>query len=276
MASFGKPRVLGVAPRMRWEQGATWQTGRRAERALLLAHWSQDAVLSRSVVELVTQFRRLGYEVVIVSSADVEGPLKWPGPGWPDGVSLYRRRNIGYDFGSWAQALAELPDLRSAALLVMANDSLLGPFRPMDEIVAAMEADSRPVWGLVSTTQDRPHLQSHFIAYRAGVLSQPRLKNFWQDIRIQPSKRDLIVRYEIGLSVVLRRSKLAYGVGFPGDRVSHLGGNPTSGGWRRMLLWGFPFVKRELVLRAPREVPDVQDVPGVVQDMFGQDIRDWV
>lgn len=276
MVSLGRPRVLRVAPPLRFESGTPWAAHRRADRVVLLAHWSDRPTVSRSVVELVTQFRRLGYDVVIVSAAEVPGALQWPSGDWPDGVSVFRRKNIGYDFGSWAQALAEIPGLTQSRLVVMANDSLVGPFGPLDEIVSGMEADPHPVWGLVSTTQDRPHLQSHFIAYREGVLGTPRLRAFWQDVRVERTKRDLVVRYEIGLSVALRRQRLGMGIGFPGENVVHHGGNPTSQGWRRLLLWGFPFVKRELVLRPPPEVPDVQDVSAVVRELFDQNVREWV
>ena len=42
------------------------------------------------------------------------------------------------------------------------------------------------------------------------------------------------------------------------------------------MLMGFPFVKRELVLRPPDEVADVGDVPGVVRDLYGVDVMEWV
>lgn len=229
--------------------------------------------------ELVAQLAGFGYDVVVSSACDAPEPLKWshvPSDADLARVSVYRRPNVGYDFGSWAQALDTFPRLRDAQVTLLVNDSLLGPFRPIAPVLAELEADSNPVWGLVSTTQDAPHLQSHFVAYRDGVLHHPRLRRFWSGIRVQPTKRDLIESYEIGLARQLRRGHLSIGVGFPWQRVVGPGANPTSQGWRRLLLWGFPFVKRELVVRPPSEVADVADVPPVVRDMFSQDVMEWV
>ena len=51
--------------------------------------------------------------------------------------------------------------------------------------------------------------------------------------------------------------------------------NPVILGWRALLERGFPFVKREL-LRSPDIVPDGDDIPGTVTEMFGADPSDWI
>lgn len=264
---------------MRWESGPLREPGVVPDKAAILAHWSPDPEVSRSVCTLVAELAAAGYDVVVSSAGTSPEPLKWthlPAGAAMDRVSVYRRQNVGYDFGSWAQALDLLPGLREARVTILLNDSLLGPFRPLAPVIGRMEADRNPVWGLVNTTQDAPHLQSHFVAYRDGVLNHPRLRRFWDGIRVQPTKQELIRKYEIGLARELRRAHLATGVGFDWERVVRRGGNPTSQGWRRLLLWGFPFVKRELVLRPPPEVPDAADIPAVVRDMFSQDVMEWV
>lgn len=271
MLSVGRRRVVDAVPAPVLEAG-TPPVG--ASRVAVVAHWSQQPEVSRSLRRLVEELVRGGYGVVVVSTAACEGPLDWPDR--PAAACVYRRANVGYDFGSWAQALHLHPAIADAEVVVLANDSMLGPFGSLQPILQGIERTEAPVWGLVSTSQDAPHLQSHFVAYRNGILRHPALAAFWRDIRVQPSKRRLIVAYEIGLARVLRRNRISYDAGFPYERVVAKGGNPTSAGWRRLLLWGFPFVKRELVLRRPAEVPDVGDVPAVVWQMFGEDVLQWV
>jgi hypothetical protein len=75
---------------------------------------------------------------------------------------------------------------------------------------------------------------------------------------------------------VLRRAGMRLGVGFPWQDVVVQGGNPTSAGWRRLLLRGFPWIKREIVLRPPPEVPDGDDVAAVVRQLFDEDVTTWV
>lgn len=224
---------------------------------------------------MTAQLADRGYDVIVSSSAPCSGPLMWP-DGLPDRVRVFRRINIGYDFGSWAAVLDRFPGIRGAYSAILLNDSLVGPFAPIDTLLAEMERDAHPVWGMVSTSQDAVHLQSHFVAYRQGILGSRQLRRFWSNIRVEPSKSDLIRRYEIGLAPILAEMGVEYGAGFEWESVVVRGGNPTSAGWRRLMLSGFPFVKRELLLRPPPEVPDTDDVPAVVQKLFGEDVWEWL
>lgn len=274
MVMTRRPLVLARSGRLRWEMGPVREPDYRSERIAVVAHWSDRPQVSRSVHELAAQLVDNGYDVIVSSAAECPQELIWP--DLPDGVSVYRRDNIGYDFGSWAHALATWPGIRDTGTTIMVNDSLVGPFAPLRPVLDRLDGDDHPVWGLVSTTQDTAHLQSHFMAYRDGILNHPKLRRFWSGVRVEPTKRDLILRYEIGLGRLLRRSGIGYGAGFDWERVVPPGANPTSQGWRRLMLMGFPFVKRELVLRPPDEVADVGDVPGVVRDLYGVDVMEWV
>jgi hypothetical protein len=267
--------VVSVAPPPALEAGPgvhTWDPG---GTAVILVHWSEGGQVSRSVSESLKQFVCRGYQVAFCSSSEAPGPLQWP-HGLSPQVSVYRRPNIGYDFGSWASMLHAFPQVRRAARVLLVNDSMVGPFASLDPILERFEAEECDVWGLVSTTQDAPHFQSHFIGYKNDALSSPGLLKFWDDVRIEPTKRDLILRYEIGLYPVLQEAGLRTAVGFPWELVVGMGQNPTSLGWRRLLLWDFPWVKREILLRPPPEVPDGGDVRKVVLSRFGHDPLEWV
>ncbi len=269
-----RPQVIARSGPLRWEAGPQLPPDFTPERVAVLAHWSDRPQVSRSILELTRQLGQSGFTVVVSSAAECDTALLWD--ALPEGVSVYRRPNVGYDFGSWAHALDTWPGIRDAQTTILVNDSLVGPFVPLAPLVEQLDRDPNPVWGLVSTTQDAAHLQSHFIAYRQGILHHPKLVKFWNDVRVEPSKRDLVERYEIGLGRLLRRNGIPYGAAFEWERVVSRGQNPTSQGWRRLMMWGFPFVKRELVLRPPPEVADVGDVPAVVREMFGIDVMEWV
>jgi hypothetical protein len=245
------------------------------DRVALLASWSPASQQTKSLNRLVRGLSSNGYEVLVVSACEVPGILTWP-EGLPDGVTVLRRPNVGYDFGSWAAGLHAFPGIASANRCLLLNDSMVGPFRPLDQLLQRFEAAEADVWGLVDTAQDAYHFQSHFVGYRDGALRDPTLRRFWGGIRLQPTKRQLISRYEIGYMRVLRRAGMRLGVGFPWQDVVVQGGNPTSAGWRRLLLRGFPWIKREIVLRPPPEVPDGDDVAAVVRQLFDEDVTTWV
>ena len=267
------PRVLEAAPPPRVEAGNPPPPG--AAKVAFLAHHAERPLVSRSVAELTGQLVANGYHVVVISSSEFDQPLQWPG-GLPEAVTVLRRANIGYDFGSWAAALALYPEAATAPWVLLLNDSLVGPFAPLEPLLASFEASQADVWALLDTTQEQYHVQSHFVGYRRGVLGDAALRKFWSNIRVEPEKLMIVRRYEIGGTAWLQRHGYSIEVAFPYSTVVADGLNPTSFGWRRLLAHGFPFVKREMVLTPPELIPDASEVADVLQRQFGVDVQEWV
>jgi hypothetical protein len=198
-----------VAPGLVHESGPRRGRDWAPERVAVMAHWSVDPEPSRSVVTMLGELAAGGYETVLVSAAEVAGPIgracSWA-PGEPEmarGTTVLRRANVGYDFGSWAAALEAFPGIRQAPRVLLVNDSLIGPFSTLAPILADFEACETPVWGLSGSLQHRPHVQSFFVGYRDGVLDSPPMRGFWTDIRVE-ARKSKIVRYdELGLSEAL-------------------------------------------------------------------------
>ena len=269
-----RPRVIDVAPDVRQEQGPAWPA--RPQAVAVVAHWSHDRHVSRSVEVLLQELMAAGYTCALVSTSAAPTRLTFREASLSRSVSVFRRPNIGYDFGSWASFLHTHPQIRTADRVLLANDSLLGPFGSLAPILQGFEDCPADIWGLTSTTQDWPHLQSHFVGYKDAALDTPAMRAFWRDVRIERSKRALILRYEIGLTRFAQKGRLLLAAHFPWYWVTAYGQNPTSAGWRRLLGYGFPFVKRELVLRPPPEVVDAGDVAAVVHNRWQENVHDWV
>jgi lipopolysaccharide biosynthesis protein len=243
-------------------------------RAAVLAHWAPESRLTRSVEELTAALVAHGYHVVLVSTAEDVAPLEW-NRGRPASVTVLRRPNLGYDFGSWATALDRYPQIATAESVLLLNDSLAGPFGPLDRLLANFHASSADAWGLTDTSQFGHHLQSYFLGFRGQCLQEGPLRRFWQTIRIESSKDDVIWRGEIGLSRILARERYVIEAAIPYRGVVGEGQNPTIVGWRRLLDRGFPFVKREL-LRRPGVAPDGALVRQEIRQRFGVEIDEWV
>jgi lipopolysaccharide biosynthesis protein len=246
----------------------------RVERVAILAHWSPDARISRSVAELTASLLANRYQVAIASSADASGPLEWPGER-PAGITVLRRPNVGYDFGSWATALHRYPAISRAEQVLLLNDSLVGPFRTLDPFFEHFDRSGADVWGLTDTSQFGRHLQSYCLGFKRGCLAEPGLASFWRGIRAERSRDDVIWRYEIGLARVLDRERFSTDAAIRFRRVVKDGENPTIIGWRRLLDLGFPFVKRQL-LRQPEVAPDGAEVRPVVESKFGLVLDEWL
>jgi lipopolysaccharide biosynthesis protein len=261
-------------------------------RVAVIAHWAPDSKVSRSVAELTRILSAHEYCVVVVSTAEGAAPLQWPGPQ-PAGVTILRRPNAGYDFGSWATALDRYPVVAGADQVLLMNDSLAGPFEPIDHLLARFDDSRANVWGLTDTTQFGHHLQSYCLGFKKQTLREAPLARFWRGIRVESSRDDVIWRYEIGLSRLLHRERYTLDVAIPCSSVVREGQNPTIIGWRRLLDSGFPFVKRQLLrtpegpkasaarrlARAvvPSEVaPALDQVREEIERRYGVDVDDWV
>ena len=245
------------------------------DRVAVLAQWGPDSRLSRSVSELTNSLLSNGYPVVLVSAADGLGPLEWPGDV-PENVTVLRRRNVGYDFGSWAVALDRYPLIAAADQVLLVNDSLAGPFQPIDHLYKMFDETGADVWGMTDSSQlGTHHLQSYCMGFKHGCLQEPALAKFWHDICIESTRDDIIHRYEIGLSRLLHREHFSVDAAFRHSQVVRGGDNPTIHGWRQLLDLGLPFVKRQL-LRQPELTPDGSQVRAELLRRFGVDVDDWV
>lgn len=245
-----------------------------ADRVAVIAQFSLGDRVSRSLNTLAAEFVRNGYRVLVVSASEVPGELRFA-PEVVDDVTVLRKPNIGYDFGSWALGLAWDPAIARRPHVILANDSMVGPFAPLDPILRAFESSASDVFGLTESTQFRRHLQSYFVGYRNGVLADRVLDRFWKGIRHETDKNHIIQRNEIGVSSLLRREGYVLSSAFRGDQVGSAHDNPTIVGWRRLLDVGFPFVKREIV-RRPDLAPHGDRVSRVLQKKFDVDVEEWL
>lgn len=272
----GLPRVSDVGG-VQVESWSSALDGPPVDRLVLMAGWSPTAHLSRSTTTLIAALQAAGYQVVFGTTSQDPGVVT-PHPEVAvdsDALSVVRRPNVGYDFGTWS-VLVRLCDAHLGAdKVLMVNDSLVGPFGPLTEIIAHFEGTSADVWGMVESGQITDHLQSFFRGFRYGCLSEPVLRAFWRDLRVIDDKMDLIREYEFSFAPFLRRSRYSsdYFVDFRGMVGKRH--NPTIAGWRRLLEAGVPFVKRELV-RRPDLVSDGASIKDVVKSMHGVDIDLWL
>ena len=195
------------------------------------------------------------------------------------------RRNVGYDFGAMREGLSHwrLPRAETRSVLLV-NDSLVGPFTPLEPILARADLSQADVWGATDSPQRSHHLQSFFLLAGREALTSQAWASFWGDVRPVLSKEWIIAKYEIGLTRRLKKGGLRLRALFPYEtlvaglapfegserrraqaarlrRVLRRGGklNPTADLWRELLRAGFPFVKRELLGANPGQVADVQE-----------------
>lgn len=242
----------------------------------VIAAWSSEGELSKSNRALVEQLLGYGYLCCLVVATDHAVPVTGIGKAanHPD-FTLIRRDNIGYDFGSWATALRLLPEIKTARRTLLLNDSLVGPFASLKPLLNSFGTSNTDVWGMCESSEITPHLQSFCIGYNNGVLSQAPLEEFWNGIESQPTKEELILRYEVGQTNYLREHSYSIQAMFPIGSLVLKDRNPSQFGWRKILDAGIPMVKRELI-KHPQITKDSSTIPAELDQRFGIDVTGWV
>jgi hypothetical protein len=269
------PKILDVAQDVRFERLFTPPAD--VQRVAFLAHWSPTEQQSRSVSRLISELQRCGYWVALSSSSEAPGEFEFVAdePLKLDELTIIRRANYGYDFGSWAVAMDAFPQVLGADKVLVLNDSLVGPFAPIDHIIEDFETTQADVWGMVENDQYVSHLQSYFRGFRHGVLTESPLAEFWRDIRVIDDKLELIGAYEFGFAAILAQNYYTCASFVHHREVVRNGLNPTAAGWKQLLERGVPFVKRENFRPGNPYLNDAHLIPDVVRQRYGVDVFEW-
>ena len=139
---------------------------------------------------------------------------------------MVKRKNVGFDFGAWRDALKQL-DWTDYDEVVLMNNSVVGPFIPFTRIFGAMAENPADFWGMTEFPETRnprreeakafpegvipAHVQSYFMVFRKRVLNSDAFRKFWSGVRNEKNIIQVISKYETRLSGELIRA------GFCGD-----------------------------------------------------------
>lgn len=146
--------------------------------------------------------------VVIVSTAELDdtGRAELRRHG-----ELVERENIGYDFYSWKTGLDHAGDWDSYSRVVICNDSVVGPTRPLAEVLGRNAPADADFWGMTASHEISPHVQSWFVVFERPVIASGLLHGFWGAMEPVSNRYVVIRRYEVGLSRLLLTGGLRMG-----------------------------------------------------------------
>lgn len=245
------------------------------KRAVVFAHYDKQNLIDDYVVYYLKALKEIASDVIFVSCCDVENPEKL------DGIAshIIAEPHNEYDFGSYKRGfLYLLPRLDEFDELIFANDSCFGPFHPLAEIFDEMDAKDCDFWGITKNhfgyrksvkrfIVRRPHVQSYFLVFKKNILQSGILNDFMKTVKHEDDKRQVVSKYEIGLSELLVENGFKYDV-----LVNAYGriNNITILKWRQIILkYRMPFMKcslPRLVNKSSTTVEGYQDIIAQVSD----------
>ena len=259
---------------------------RGARQVALYAHYCASGRVSAMVLRQLRAYAAAGFAVVFVTMSPAVSAADWAAVS-EFAALLVQRRNHGLDFGAWRDVVGMLAERWPAAdELLLVNDSVLGPIRPLEPVFSTLRSAGEGLFGLTDSCQGGAHLQSYFLLGRGrGTVSE--MLAFLQAAPISTSKWMMVQRCEMGLSrhMHARGHRVAALFGYerllaainarPAEGLAHLVPeaarqpargpvlpdrplNPVHHLWRPLVsLLGFPFLKIELVRRNPGRLPRI-------------------
>ncbi len=155
-----------------------------------------------------------------------------------------------YDFGSYKRGYSYALEhnlLSKYDDLILCNDSVFGPFYPLNEIIDKMNAQNFDFWGMfkhLASGRVEEHVQSYFIYLKNKAAHSEELKNFLLNVKKEKNKHDIIKKYEMGLSQTLLEAGFRCGGLFQDKKNAPHGKQAME-----MIILGFPFLKKSLFNR---------------------------
>jgi hypothetical protein len=196
--------------RRRRQITAVWPEGPMplTPNIVLFMHFDKYGRVRKQILDYISEFHATGRAVVFVTNSGfLTGPAMADLQKICAGIII--RKNRGYDFGAWCDAVEHLKlPLADTQEVIFANDSVFGPLKPIAPMLNRIDYTKADIWGLTESWQYRYHLQSFFFAFGPVALRAPVFKTFWDGIKPVAAKVYVVRNYEIGITQTMIKAGL--------------------------------------------------------------------
>jgi hypothetical protein len=243
-----------------------------SRRVCLFAHYNPRHRIRPHILHYLKALRASGFNVIVACSGHRLPPIADREAVYEIGAALVFRNNLGFDFGAWRDLIREgYTDGAEAVLL--ANDSVFGPFADLAPIIARMSAIRPDVWGMVESLQSGWHLQSWFLHFSAMAFAAPAIRRVFDQPFEEMTKQEVIHRGELALGAAMRKDGLRCGAVVrqaKGTWMARLRPtNPMHINWRHLLVSRqLPFIKADLLRDNLMKIPWISQWPDVLRDHY--------
>jgi lipopolysaccharide biosynthesis protein len=174
-------------------------------RACVLAiHLNRQADLV-ALIYLLQEIRKVAEIIVLCSDVTLSNEQRCCIA--PLVTHLIDQPHAEYDFGSYSRGVAWMRESQNVMSgigdVIFCNDSILGPFSDLRKLFLIMETKRLEFWGVTVSHQIQPHVQSYFFVLSKQMISRPSVRKFFDNVRANLSKDEVILNYEIGLSKLM-------------------------------------------------------------------------
>lgn len=174
------------------------------EKVCYFSTYDKDSIVDEYVFYYLEQIKKSGFEIVVIISSsyisdDDLQRLKLLA------IAIIHRSNYGLDFFSWKTGIEAIPINDNLQRILFANDSVYGPFEPLDTYFEKMENIDYDAVGMTDSWEFNYHMQSYFLYIKKNIIRSGILQQFFSSVEVQPSKQKIVMKYEIGFSQFLMK-----------------------------------------------------------------------
>lgn len=223
------------------------------KRVCIFAHYDRDDIVDDYVIYYLKALQKICATIIFVSDCNLSKEEIKKIEAITDFVIA--KKHGEYEFGSYKRGFLYAKELGlEIDELLLANDSCYGPFFSLKPIFDEMSKKKCDFWGLTSNVYGirkkndnfqvcyKPHIQSYFLVLKANTLST--FEKFVQKVKKESTKEEIVINYEIGLSLTLKKA------GFKSDfyfKCYSNTYNPVDYKWDKLIVkYKFPFLKTSI------------------------------
>lgn len=167
------------------------------KKIFFLAGYSNQPKLLNYQNSYIRAFQQSGFYVVYILATNeprnVAGTLN-------SADRVIVRKNLGYDFGSWATAFQLChPEFLKAKEVIWGNDSIIGPIYSIDSLLEKIEKSASDIWAITDSQDKKYHFQSYLWGMKKKANQfQPVIDAFFFYRYPLPKDKDAAInQYEI-------------------------------------------------------------------------------
>lgn len=230
-------------------------------RGLVYFHFDPHHQVRDYVVAALSSLRPHANHILLVSNSPISEVDRARLATCCD--EILPRPNEGLDVGAYRAGLEHLGWERLADFdeLILTNHTYYAPLRPWEEVLTrAAGWGDISFWGMTEHATMRPHpflaqrelprhLQSHWIAVRRRLLTDPAFREYWEQMPPVSSYRDSIQWHESRFTGHFAELGHTWQVAFPVDR--YRSENPAIEEAPALLVDGCPLLKRRALFHDP-------------------------
>lgn len=240
-------------------------------RVCLFAQFDPHHRIRGHVINYVGHLQRCGFQTFVACSGSRLPPREDRDALRDTGAKLMFRPNHGLDFGAWQYLIRE-GHAEGAEAVLLANDSVFGPFSDLTPIIRRMNGKGYDVWGMIESMQHTWHLQSWFLHFTAEAFAAPAVQEVFAQPFAALSKARIIADGELALGDALRRAGLRCGAVVGRRQASWVARrqplNPMHIDWRYNLVsGGLPFLKADLLRTNMMNIPWAREWQTVLRQL---------